>query len=246
MDLKNETLELSDCELISEEYKNNSEKLLFKCKCGELFKTSWNEFKKENKRCCNKCSNLNRETIETVQRFISKNTELKLLSESYTGLHNKLKLRCKCGEEFEATFREVRDRNVHCCRGCRGAKSSLEIYTENILKRNKIEYISQFKYEDCKNKKPLPFDYYLPKYNLLIEVDGKQHFMPYRFHDDINSFADRVYNDAIKNAYCEDNNISLLRIPYFTANKAESMIMNEINKYVNTEITIENKNSIAS
>lgn len=245
-ELKQETLRISDCELISNEYKNNNTKLYFKCFCGETFKTSWAEFKYANKRCCNKCSNLHRETIESVKVFIYENTKLELLSEIYTTLHSKLKLKCECGKEFYATYREIRDRNVRSCSECRGYKSTLEMYVEEVLGRNNIDYISQYKYDDCKNINKLPFDYYLPKYNLLIEIDGQQHFKPHRFSKDINKFADRLYNDAIKNSYCEDNNIPLLRIPYFEIKKSESMIINKINKYVNTEITIENNKSIAS
>lgn len=245
-DLKQETLQISECELISDEYINNMSKLLFKCSCGEIFNTSWGEFKSMNKRCCNKCSNVHRETIESVRAFIQENTKLELLSETYKTLHSKLKLKCKCGNEFYATYREVRDRNVRSCSKCKGSKSTLELYIDEVLKRNNIDYISQYKYDDCRNVNKLLFDYYLPRYNLLIEVDGQQHFMPHRFSKDIKKFADTLYNDAIKNSYCEDNNIPLLRIPYFEINKSESMIMNEINKYVNTEITIENNKSIAS
>jgi very-short-patch-repair endonuclease len=35
---------------------------------------------------------------------------------------------------------------------------------------------NQYKVEWCKNKKCLPFDYFLPDYKLIIEVDGRQHF----------------------------------------------------------------------
>lgn len=245
-ELKKETLEISSCELVSNEYKNNRTKLSFRCLCGEIFNTSWGEFKGANKKCCNKCSNLNRETLDTVKSFIYNNTNLEVLSETYTTLHNKLKLKCECGQEFYATFREIRDRNVRRCEKCRGHKSTLELYIEEILEKNNIEYISQYKYKDCKNINQLPFDYYLPKYNLLIEMDGQQHFVPHRFSKDINKFADQLYNDAIKNSYCEDNNIPLLRIPYFEIKKSESMIIKEINKQVNTEITTESNKSVAS
>jgi len=63
---------------------------------------------------------------------------------------------------------------------------------------------------------------------LLIEVDGEQHYSQYRFEDNELKFADRIYNDAIKNSYCEDNNIPLLRIPYWDIKSAESIIQMKI------------------
>ena len=47
-------IENNGCELL-EEYINNRQKLLIKCKCGNLFRTSFKEFKGMNKRQCNEC-----------------------------------------------------------------------------------------------------------------------------------------------------------------------------------------------
>jgi len=41
-----------------------------------------------------------------------------------------------------------------------------------------IEYIKQKRFEKCRNKLPLPFDFYLPNENICIEYDGIQHFKP--------------------------------------------------------------------
>lgn len=52
--------ENSECELLSTEYQNTKSKLLFKCKCGNVFETSFKEFKGRKdrnyaKRQCNEC-----------------------------------------------------------------------------------------------------------------------------------------------------------------------------------------------
>lgn len=51
---------------------------------------------------------------------------------------------------------------------------------ENIVRKylsdNHIKYIPQHRFKDCRDKNPLPFDFYLPKYNTCIEYDGEQHF----------------------------------------------------------------------
>ena len=88
------------------------------------------------------------------------------------------------------------------------------------LNDHQINYITQYRFTECKDKKPLPFDFYLPEYNTCIEYDGRQHFMPIDFAGKGVEWADGQfaivkYHDDIKNKYCQDNNIHLLRIPYF-------------------------------
>jgi len=49
----------------------------------------------------------------------------------------------------------------------------------NILIKNNINFISQYKFKDCifpDTKYPAIFDFYLPDKNICIEYDGEQHF----------------------------------------------------------------------
>ena len=91
-----------------------------------------------------------------------------------------------------------------------------KIYT--YLQRNNIEFVWQKKFEDCRNIYMLPFDFYLPKYNLLVEFDGQQHYKVGNFSKSIEinrqKFEQLKKNDAIKTKYCKDNNINLLRLNY--------------------------------
>ena len=93
---------------------------------------------------------------------------------------------------------------------------------------NNIEYIQQYRFEDCRNKKPLPFDFYLPEYNMCIEYDGEQHFSENRAFGGTDRFWTTVIHDAIKNQYCEDNNINILRIPYWELKNIEEILKKEI------------------
>ena len=79
---------------------------------------------------------------------------------------------------------------------------------------NDIKYEQQKKFEGCEYIKSLQFDFYLPEYNLCIEYDGKQHFQPIKFFGGIKSFKELIIKDEIKNRFCQENNISLLRISY--------------------------------
>lgn len=71
--------------------------------------------------------------------------------------------------------------------------------------------------KDSKNveaKLPLPFDFYLPELNICIEYDGEQHFKENRHFGGKEYLEKTKYHDQIKNEYCKNNNIKLIRIKY--------------------------------
>ena len=76
---------------------------------------------------------------------------------------------------------------------------------------------------------PYRFDFYLPEYNRLIEYDGIQHYKERNFFKDT---LEEIQNrDIIKNNFALNNNIDLIRIPYW---KQNSITINTIlgNKYL--------------
>ena len=89
-----------------------------------------------------------------------------------------------------------------------------------FLMNNDIEFEREKRFDDCKNINSLPFDFYLPQYNLCIEHDGRQHFVPSDFgstmteEKKLKNFKLSQHRDQIKNDYCKKNKINLLRIRY--------------------------------
>ena len=77
-----------------------------------------------------------------------------------------------------------------------------------------FKYEFQKRFEDCKDKKQLPFDFYLPDYNCCIEYDGRQHFQAIEYWGGEEVFQLTQFHDQIKNDYCKENNIRLIRIKY--------------------------------
>ena len=70
-------------------------------------------------------------------------------------------------------------------------------------------------FNDCYNPETnvrLRFDFYLPDYNCCIEYDGIQHFEGWS--NSLLNLRDNKYRDNIKEEYCKNNNIRLIRIPY--------------------------------
>lgn len=95
------------------------------------------------------------------------------------------------------------------CPVCKESYGEKEI--RHFLDDNKIPYVNEKRFDDCKNKKRLPFDFYLPEHNICIEYDGKHHYEPIFGEEQL---KDTQRNDKIKNDYCVNNNIEMVRIKY--------------------------------
>ena len=91
---------------------------------------------------------------------------------------------------------------------------------KQILKDNNLTFIPEKTFSDCINPKTnakLRFDFYLPDYNCCIEYDGEQHFKGW--YNSVDSLQNIQYRDNIKNKYCKENGILLIRIPYWDKDK---------------------------
>ena len=112
---------------------------------------------------------------------------------------------------------------------CPKCTASIGEYTiMNLLDSFKIEYLYDTKMKGCFDKNHLLFDFYLPSYNTIIEFDGKQHFESIKNWGGIDKLNDVTRKDNIKNKYCEDNNIKLIRIPYWDFDNIEYIIRKEL------------------
>lgn len=96
-----------------------------------------------------------------------------------------------------------------------------------------IEFKTQYRNSKCRNKLPLPFDFKVITSNqvIMIEYDGEQHFIPINFsgkgHEKSKeNLIVTQKNDNIKNQYCIDDNIPLIRIPYWEKDNIECILGN--------------------
>jgi len=121
------------------------------------------------------------------------------------------------------------------CSKCRNSKGEIKI--KDWLSKNNIEHECQKTFNDCINNsthRRLPFDFYLPKYNLIIEFDGKQHFKEgIGGHVNKHQITQKDYDyhfahDTVKNKYCVSRKINLLRIPYYKLRKVEQILKENI------------------
>lgn len=101
-----------------------------------------------------------------------------------------------------------------------GLKGQLARAFERKLRESNYDFRCEKSFPDLawKTNKPLRFDYWLPKYNLLIEVQGPQHFAPTTMGADITeeemiqNFKDQVERDRLKVVYCQSHNLPLIII----------------------------------
>jgi len=106
--------------------------------------------------------------------------------------------------------------NARGCPGCQNSNGERKI--ERWLIENNINFVRQKRFKKCRYKLPLPFDFYLTEQNICIEYDGEQHFKPFSFIGKYQTtkedFFKQKIKDEIKNKYCKNNNIKLLRINF--------------------------------
>jgi hypothetical protein len=140
------------------------------------------------------------------------------LMKEFTGsgsiIKNKIIIICKKHGEFLQTP------NSHLqgagCPYCNISKGEDEI--EKYLIKNNIEYIREHKFDKCFNPetyKKLPFDFFIPKHNLVIEYQGEQHYKKTGYFEQrAGGLEGLQYRDKIKKEFCIQSNISYIEIPY--------------------------------
>lgn len=228
---KNNNIEILGVE-DNKEFKNVKTKLKVKCKIdGYEWVASAGSLIATHNSGCPKCAgNLQKTTESFKEECYMRNKNIKMIGK-YTGIYNKVKFKCSiCETEFERVAHHVISHGLFCPH-CNLSAGELKI--KEFLNKNNVAYIPQYKFQDCKDIKSLPFDFYLPDYNTLIEYDGRQHFKVSYFGNETEEQAKENLlvtqkHDQIKTKYCEDNNIKLLRIPYWNYNNVENILEEEL------------------
>ena len=151
---------------------------------------------------------------------------------NYLNNKSKIKILCYIHGEFEQ--KPYHHLNGVGCPYCRESKGEKEV--EKYLKINNIKYIRQYTFDNCRDKRKLPFDFYLPDFNICVEFDGALHFISVQYFGGFDKLVDTQKKDKIKTDYCKNNNIKLLRIKY-DENISDKMItLKLINKILDKEL----------
>jgi hypothetical protein len=128
----------------------------------------------------------------------------------------------------------------------------LVIYT--YLLEHDIEFIHQKRFANLKHINLLPFDFFLPEFNLLVEYHGIQHKRGWSGNKD--NAKDIQYRDSLKEEYAKRNNIRYLMIDALGQEEIIEMLKSALSKIaaelnlhfepIRRNLTIEEKSVIAN
>jgi very-short-patch-repair endonuclease len=192
------------------EYKNNKSKVKIICPEHGVFEQLPIKHINEKQKCP-KCRGYYRSNDEFINLAIKiHGDKYSYHKTKYVGKKEKITVICKTHGDFNVRYYDHL-KGVGCSI-CSISKGEIEV--KNWLEYKGIKYIQQHKFDDCKYKNRLPFDFYLPEHNICIEYDGIQHYVIKDFFGGENGFNDIKKRDSIKEKYCEYNKIKLIRVKY--------------------------------
>jgi len=218
----------------SSNYLSSEKPIEIICKVhGPFLQIAANHLKGDN---CPKCvGNQKSNTIEFIKKAKLIHGD-RFNYDKVEYVNNKTPIVITCPKEGHGDF--VMKPNSHLsgsgCPIC--SESRGEKFLSLVLNDLNLKFTRQAKFKDCTNLKDgkycrrLPFDFYLPEKNTVIEYDGIQHFKGVEYWGGENSFQTQQTRDKLKNDFCKRNNIKMIRIPY-TMNKEEikPFIINSLN-----------------
>ncbi len=218
---------------IISEYVSAKSKIIYRCNiCNKEFSATPNSLL--NRQACPECAVIRRgnkrrkSTDAFAEDLFRVQPNIEIIGK-YTGSHSLVKCRCKNdGYEWESYPANLLNRSAGCP-VCNHKISRGETVIMNYLRIAGVEYEYNYSFDDCKRIHKLRFDFYLPELNTAIEFDGIQHFeeVP-RFNDGCNSLQLTQERDKIKDEYCSEHGIKLIRIPFYDITNIEEILDSEL------------------
>jgi len=207
---------------LSTEYCNRNTKYLWECEKGHQWRSNVNHILNDET-WCPKC--IKPGCIRDLEWLynLAKENNGKCLSTEYKGRNRKYLWECEKGHQWSATLQNIS--RTAWCPNCRDSIG--ERLISKILILMEIDFIKEYPLQNCIYKRTLRGDFFLPKYNTLIEFDGIQHFKQSKGRWKKVSLSDNQIRDKIKNKFCKENNINLIRIPYTELKNIETILTEE-------------------
>lgn len=182
---------------------------------------------------CAMCRNRNNSNsqLKTTEKFISEFNKIHPTIEvisKYKGSHKQITLKCKeCGDVWATTPTNALRQN-NGCPNCN--KSYGEKCVKNYLVEKKINFDTQKKFDDLLGLggRKLSYDFYLPDYRILIEINGVQHKRPIKYFGGQKNFIIQQEHDKRKREYAQNNNYKLLEIWYYDFENMYNIIFDAV------------------
>ena len=136
--------------------------------------------------------------------------------------------------EYKCSSNGNLQRHIKICTGeltCSAGEYKILKLLKKLNYEKNVDFLHDSSYWNVKDKKLLRWDFVInhtgdnPK---ALEYDGEQHFKPVNFGgiDGTENFIAIQRRDKIKNDYCKENNIPILRISYLDIDNIETLITN--------------------
>ena len=176
-----------------------------------------------NRKCgCPKCSN--NVKLDT-QTFIEKAIKIhgnKYIYSKVNYINNYTNLIIICNKHGEFTQQPYVHLLEHGCPSCIN-KTEFKFYEK--IKEIYPTIKRQYKVEWCKNKLCLPYDFVIEELNIIIEIDGEQHFTQI---SNWTSPEIQIEKDKYKMKCANENGFSVIRLPQVDISKDSYDWFNEI------------------
>lgn len=186
---------------------------------------------------CSKCAGIFKVSFDVFVKRSNKKHNFKYIypQQEIKNIQTKVCIICpKHGEFYQTPDAHMQGQGCPKCN-----QSKLEKEISNFLIENNIQYIYQatHKNEGLKWLETLSLDFFLPEYNIAIECQGIEHFIPINFFGGEERFKYVQNCDKRKNILCKNNNTNLLY--YTTIN-----IIKSLPEKIGIENIITDKNKI--
>ena len=196
-------------------YTGIDNEIIISCKShGDFLQSAYTHIKGSG---CPKCKGekMSNRQLSTLSYFIERAQKIHGEKYDYSLVDYKkgtMKVQIKCKQH--GIFEQIPDSHLQG-RGCPSCSESKgEKIIKTFLETNNVYFERQKMFENCKDIRKLPFDFYLPEYNTCIEFNGIHHYKPVEYFGGIKTTKSQQKRDVIKNNFCLENNISLLVIKY--------------------------------
>lgn len=207
--------------ILLNEYKNSSEKVLVKHKkCNHIYLVTPYAILKGSK--CPNCSHNKKITTEWLSNYINQETsgEYELVGKYINKKHKITIYHHKCNRTYQANYIDFKyGKRCVCSKRSKG-EEAIKLFLEELS----INNTPQWREHTCKHVNKLSFDFLISENSFCIEYDGQQHFRNVPYWGGRKEKEIVIKRDIIKNQYCIDNNIPLLRIPYWEKENIESIL----------------------
>jgi len=226
-------------------FKVSAKEYLFDCSCGHIFNspvsniTNGNEWcpfcsnspkKLCDKKDCNQCYEKSFASSDKA-KYWSKENKI-MPRQVFKNSHSIFVFICEKNHNFNKNVSLVT--RGRWCPFCIN-KTEQKLFDQLIKLYPTLQ--QQFKVKWCKNKTYLPFDFVIPEYNIIIELDGPQHFMQ------ISNWAspeETNINDKYKMECANKNNYSVIRLTqedvFYDKYNWKEELLNNIEKIKNDKI----------